>query len=98
MTAVSAPAQRRSRSLWSVVRHLGAFGVVGGVCFVIEVVLFQETPGRLTKMRAGSRKAAERGRKLFLTFRFWMLVEGGLGNVRTTLGRVVLQHKFVVFV
>ena len=41
MTAVSAPAQRRSRSLSSSVRHLGAFGVVGGVAFVIEVVLFQ---------------------------------------------------------
>ena len=47
MTAVSAPAQRRSRSLWSVVRHLGAFGVVGGVCFVIEVVLFQVFYGHL---------------------------------------------------
>jgi len=41
VTAVSAGAQRRSRSLWSAVRHVGAFGVVGGVCFVIEVVLFQ---------------------------------------------------------
>lgn len=41
VTAVSAPAQRRSRSLWSSVRHLGAFGLVGGTAFVIEVVLFQ---------------------------------------------------------
>ena len=47
MTAVSAPAQRRSRSLWSVVRHLGAFGVVGGVCFAIEVVLFQVLYGHV---------------------------------------------------
>jgi len=47
VTAVSAPAQRRSRSLWSAVRHLGAFGVVGGVCFAIEVVLFQVFYGHL---------------------------------------------------
>ena len=47
VTAVSAPTQPRSRSLWSVVRHLGAFGVVGGIGFVIEVGLFQLLYGHL---------------------------------------------------
>ena len=47
MTAVSAPEQRSSRSLWSVVRHLGAFGVVGGIGFVVEVGLFQLLYGHL---------------------------------------------------
>jgi putative flippase GtrA len=41
VTAVSAPAQRRGRSPWFVVRHLGAFGVVGAVGFAVEVGLFQ---------------------------------------------------------
>jgi putative flippase GtrA len=47
VTAVSERAPRRTRSLWSVVHHLGAFGVVGGVGFVIEVGLFQLLYGHL---------------------------------------------------
>lgn len=47
MTAVSAPEQRSSRSLWSVVHHLGAFGVVGGIGFLVEVGLFQLLYGHL---------------------------------------------------
>jgi putative flippase GtrA len=47
VTAVPAPTQPRSRSLWSVIRHLGAFGVVGGIGFVIEVGLFQLLYGHL---------------------------------------------------
>ncbi len=47
VTAVTARVQRRSRSPWAVVRHLGAFGVVGGIGFVIEVGLFQLLYGHL---------------------------------------------------
>ncbi len=47
MTAVFERAPRRNRSLWSVVHHLGAFGVVGGIGFVIEVGLFQLLYGHL---------------------------------------------------
>jgi len=47
VTAVLTRAPQRSRSLWSSVRHLGAFGVVGGTGFAIEVGMFQLLYGHL---------------------------------------------------
>ncbi|MGY1692185.1 GtrA family protein [Geodermatophilus sp. SYSU D01105] len=84
MTSQSVRPRRAGSAVWSLVRQVGAFGVVGAVCFVIDVVLFQVLYAHLglgaVSSKAGSTVVSMAA--AFVGHRYWSFADSERTGLR----------------